>query len=177
MADKTRIERCQKGDKQAYREFYDLYSKAMLNISLRIVNNTEEAEDVLQESFVAAFQQIGKIRSDGEFGGYLKRTVINRSIDLIRKRRIDFQSLDDARYIGEDPPEDDGQYDINLLRECIRELPDGFRIVISLFIFEDYSHREIGQLLNITEGTSKSQYNRAKKKLAELYHKKTMIHA
>ena len=177
MAERKRIERCQKGDKQAFREFYDLYSKAMLNISLRIVNNTEEAEDVLQESFIAVFQQIGKIRSDAEFGGYLKRTVVNRSIDLIRKRKIDFQSLDDAKYVGEELPEEEQRYDIAVLRNCIQELPDGFRIVLSLFIFEDYSHREIGNLLNITEGTSKSQYNRARKKLAELYQKKLLIHA
>lgn len=176
MAEKTRIERCLKGDKQAYREFYDLYSKAMLNISQRIVNNTEEAEDVLQESFLAAFQQIGKIRSDAEFGGYLKRTVVNRSIDLIRKRKVNFYSLDDAKYIGEELPEENQRYDITVLRNCIQELPDGFRIVLSLYIFENYSHREIGNLLNISEGTSKSQYNRARKKLTELYSKKLLIH-
>lgn len=177
MADKNRIERCLKGDKQAFREFYDLYSKAMLNISLRIVNNTEEAEDILQESFLAAFQNIGKIESDTGFGGFLKRIVINRSIDLIRKRKIDFQPLDDARYLGEELPEENQRYDITVLRNCLQELPDGFRVVISLYLFENYSHREIGNLLNITEGTSKSQYNRAKKKLAELYSKKLLAHA
>lgn len=177
MADKTRIERCLQGDKKAYRELYDLYSKAMLNISVRIVNNTAEAEDVLQESFVAVFGRIGDIASDAQFGGYLKKTVINRSIDLIRKRKTDLLPLDDARYVSEEQEEDTVAYDVQTLQACFRELPDGFRIVMTLFLFENYSHREIGELLHISEGTSKSQYNRARKKLAEIYHKKHMTHA
>lgn len=177
MTSTTLIHRCQQGDKAAFRELYDRYAKAMLNISQRIVNNTEEAEDVLQESFVAAFQNIAKIRSDAEFGGYLKKTVVNRSIDLIRKRKVDFQPLEEARYVGETEPEDEPKYDVALLQDCIRELPDGFRVVLTLYLFENYSHREIGDLFNIREGTSKSQYNRARQKLAELYRKKLMIHA
>jgi RNA polymerase sigma factor (sigma-70 family) len=177
MADKTRIERCLKGDKNAYREFYDLYCKAMLNNSIRILGNQEEAEDVLQESFVVVFQQLDKIRSDAEFGGYLKRTVVNRSIDVLRKRKFVLEPIEEARFEQDENLEEETQYDVIKLRNCIQELPDGFRVILSLYLFENYTHREIGQLLSISESTSKSQYNRARKRLAELYHKKQMLHA
>lgn len=177
MSNKTRINRCLQGDKIAFREFYDLYSRAMLNASLRIVGNIEEAEDILQESFIISFQKLKEIRSDAEFGGYLKRVVVNRSIDLIRKNKPDFSSLDEVQIAGETENDQDLKYDPAVLTECIAELPSGFRIVLTLYLFENYSHRDIAQFLNISEGTSKSQYNRARHKLAELYHKKTMTHA
>jgi RNA polymerase sigma factor (sigma-70 family) len=177
MSNKTRINRCLQGDKIAFREFYDLYSRAMLNASLRIVGNQEEAEDILQESFIITFQKLNEIRSYAEFGGYLKRVVVNRSIDLIRKNKPDFSSLDDVKIAGESENDQDLKYDSAVLTDCIGELPSGFRVVLTLFLFENYSHRDIAQFLNISEGTSKSQYNRARHKLAELYHKKTMTHA
>ena len=177
MSNKARINRCLQGDKIAYREFYTLYSRAMLNASLRIVGSQEEAEDILQESFLVAFQKLQEIRSDAEFGGYLKRVVVNRSIDLIRKKKPDLCSMEDVQ--ENDLAEDDNtvQYDPAVLAECLADLPSGFRVVITLYLFEDYSHREVAEFLNITEGTSRSQYNRARHKLAELYHKKTMTHA
>lgn len=175
MDNKARINRCLRGDKIAYREFYTLYSRAMLNASLRIVGNQEEAEDILQESFLVAFQKLNEIRSDAEFGGYLKKVVVNRSIDLIRKKKLDLTSLDEVQVA--DVAAEETQYDPAILAECIAELPSGFRVVLTLYLFEDYSHREIAGFLNILEGTSRSQYNRARHKLAELYHKKSIPHA
>jgi RNA polymerase sigma factor (sigma-70 family) len=177
MSDKARIERCRKGEKQAFKEFYELYCKAMFNIGLRILNDVEEAEDVLQESFVTAFEHIGSISSDAGFGGYLKKIVVNRSIDRLRKRKLNFLSLDEARYVEEDAQEEDREYKMDVLLACIRELPQGFQLILNLFLIEDYSHKEIAELLNISEGTSKSQYHRARKKLAELYHQKHISHA
>lgn len=174
MSNKTRINRCLQGDKTAYSEFYNLYSRAMLNASLRITGNQEEAEDILQESFLIAFQKLNGIRSDGEFGGYLKKIVVNKSIDLIRKKKPDLSSLDDVQVSAEAEEESDPKYDPALLAECVADLPSGFRVVLTLYLFEDYSHREIAQFLNISEGTSKSQYNRARHKLAELYRKKSI---
>lgn len=177
MSDQSRLKRCREGDKKAFREFYDLYAKAMLNISARIVNSVEEAEDVLQESFLAAFGQVEKIRSDAEFGGYLKKIVINRSIDIVRKKKVGFETLKEKHDVEEENNEEQLTYDLTLLRQCIAELPAGFRVVLTLFLFENYSHKEIAATLNISEGTSKSQYNRARKKLAELYKQKQLIHA
>lgn len=177
MSNKARINRCLQGDKIAYREFYTLYSRAMLNASLRIVGSQEEAEDILQESFLVAFQKLKEIRSDAEFGGYLKRVVVNRSIDLIRKKKPDLCSMEEVQEFDRADEDHTVQYDPAVLAECLADLPSGFRVVITLYLFEDYSHREVAEFLNITEGTSRSQYNRARHKLAELYHKKTMTHA
>jgi RNA polymerase sigma-70 factor (ECF subfamily) len=177
MDNKVRINRCLAGDKIAYREFYTLYSRAMLNASLRIVGSQEEAEDILQESFLIAFQKLKEIRSDAEFGGYLKKVVVNRSIDLVRKKKPDLSSLDNVQVADSAEEESCVKYDPAVLSECIADLPSGFRVVLTLYLFENYSHREIAEFLNISEGTSKSQYNRARQKLAELYHKKTMTHA
>lgn len=149
----------------------------MLNASLRIVGSQEEAEDILQESFLVAFQKLKEIRSDAEFGGYLKRVVVNRSIDLIRKKKPDLCSMEDVQEFDRADEDNTIQYDPAVLAECLADLPSGFRVVITLYLFEDYSHREVAEFLNITEGTSRSQYNRARHKLAELYHKKTMTHA
>jgi RNA polymerase sigma-70 factor (ECF subfamily) len=177
MTDKARIERCLKGEKKAFKEFYELYAKAMFNISLRILDNTEEAEDVLQESFVTAFENMAVISSDAGFGGYLKKIIVNRSIDRLRKKKIDFLSLDEARYAEDVSAEEEPDYNIDRLLACIKELPQGFQLVLTLYLIEDYSHREVGELLHISEGTSKSQYNRARKKLAEIYHQKYFTHA
>ncbi|HEY0030511.1 MAG TPA: RNA polymerase sigma factor [Bacteroidia bacterium] len=163
------LARCKKGDNKAYKELYHLYAKAMLNISIRIVNNLEKAEDVLQESFLKVFQNIEKFEQEAAFAGWLKRVVINSSIDLVRKEKHNFISLDNTDYI--EPNEEEEEeivYDVGQVKKCIQLLPDGYRVVLTLYLFEDYSHREIASTLNITEGTSKSQYNRAKKKLIEL---------
>jgi RNA polymerase sigma factor (sigma-70 family) len=161
------IERCKKGERKAFYELYNLYSKAMFNISLRIVNNTPEAEEVLQDSFLKVFERIGTYNETYSFGSWLKRIVINGSLDVLRKRKIDFVSLDEATFVSEEK-EDETIYDVSILKKCLAELPDAQRAIISLFLFEDHSHKEIAELLGISEGASKTQYNRAKKKLMEL---------
>lgn len=169
------VNRCKEGEKEAFYELYKLYAKAMFNISIRIVNNKDEAEDILQECFTKVFQQIKDFDGRVTFGSWLKRIVINRSIDVIRKQKINFQSLDNEAENIENEPEEEQQltYNIETVRNCINELADGYRIVLSLYLLEDYSHKEIAQTLSITEGTSKSQYNRAKKKLVELIKQKS----
>jgi RNA polymerase sigma-70 factor, ECF subfamily len=169
--DLSLLSRCKKGENAAYKELYGRYAKAMLNISLRIVNNKDEAEDVLQESFLKAFQNIANFDAEAAFGSWLKRVVINRSIDLVRKQNRNFISLDHEDYAEEQEEEEavdsDMAYDIESLKTCIAELPDGYRLVLTLFLFEKCSHKEIAAMLSISEGTSKSQYNRAKKKLIQ----------
>jgi RNA polymerase sigma-70 factor (ECF subfamily) len=171
------IERCKKGDKTAFQELYNLYSRAMFNISLRILNDVDEAEEVLQDSFLKVFSKIDTYDQTFAFGAWLKRIVINGSLDALKKRKVNFVSLDEARYNHEEEiEEDDSVYEIEILKKCISELPDGFRTVLTLFVFEEQSHKEIAALLNISEGTSKSQYNRAKKKLIELVKRNTVSH-
>jgi RNA polymerase sigma factor (sigma-70 family) len=162
------IERCQTGQEKAFYELYALYAKAMLNVSLRILNDTAEAEDVLQESFVKVFQNIGDYDPNYSFGSWLKKIVINRSLDVLRKRKVILVPLDAEQHIQEEENDEEIVYEVETIKKCMAQLPDGYRTILSLYLFEDHTHKEIGELLGIHEGTSKSQYNRAKKKLIEL---------
>ncbi|MCR9251341.1 MAG: RNA polymerase sigma factor [bacterium] len=164
------IEDCKVGDRNAQYEIYKLYSKAMLNTAYRVLNNVEEAEDILQESFVSAFNNLHSYRGDASFGSWLKRIVVNKSISQLKKRRIETTDLEG----GVEPLDHEDEYDYNdslkvdLIKKAMRQLPDGFRAVFSLYLVEGYDHREISEILGISESTSKSQLNRAKAKVREL---------
>lgn len=163
------ILRCLKNDQTAFEQLYRAYNKAMYHVCLRMLNNTQEAEDVLQESFITAFNAIHTYSSKSSFGAWLKRIVINKCIDVLRKRRVNFISLGEEDYLEEGAhPEEETRYDVESIKRAMRLLPDGYRIILSLYVFEDYTHMQIAEKLGIQEGTSKSQYARAKKKLAEL---------
>ncbi len=141
----------------------------MYNIALRLLNNAEDAEDVMQESFLSAFQKIATWRGEVSFGAWLKRIVINRSLDLIRTRKA-MISLDTVPEIAEEREEGYLNYkDIRpeMIAESIAALPDGYRIILSLYLIEGYDHEEISEILHITNATSRTQYHRAKKQLAE----------
>jgi RNA polymerase sigma factor (sigma-70 family) len=170
------VERCRNGEKKAFRELYDLYAKSMLNISIRILNNKEESEDVLQESFMSAFNNIGNFDGTHSFGAWLKRIVINRSLDVMKKKKIKLVPIEQNDFAeeGNEEEEDETVFDTNTIRMNLTKLPDGYRTILSLYLFEDLSHKEIAEMLNITESTSKSQYHRARKKLIELIKNKTI---
>ncbi|MGZ3872312.1 MAG: RNA polymerase sigma factor [Mucilaginibacter sp.] len=167
---------CKQGSKKACYELYKLYSKAMLNVAFRIVGNIAEAEDVLQEAFVDAFSKLKDFRQDTTFGLWLKQIVVNRSINLLRKRKLELIELesDQLENIADEEP-DDGeeiQYQVARVKEAMKELPEGYRLVISLYLLEGYDHEEIGQILNISENTSRTQFLRAKRKLVEILKRK-----
>ena len=168
------VERCRLGDRRAQAEIYKRYAKAMFNASLRITGDYAEAEDVLQESFLSAFRELHTYKGDSSFGSWLKRIVINKSINCLRNRRLQLVPLaeqhdgaasEEALTPGE---QDDVQWRADVLRRCIQELPDGYRLVLTLYLLEGYDHGEIATILGITESTSKSQYSRARKKLLDL---------
>ncbi|MES2112052.1 MAG: RNA polymerase sigma factor [Bacteroidota bacterium] len=167
---------CKQGSKKACYELYKLYSKAMLNVAFRIVGNIAEAEDVLQEAFVDAFSKLKDFRQDTTFGLWLKQIVVNRSINLLRKRRLELVDLEEGQLenIAEDEVEDEEeiQFQAARIKEAMKELPEGYRLVISLYLLEGYDHEEIGQILNISENTSRTQFLRAKRKLLEILQKK-----
>lgn len=144
-----------------------MYSKAMFSICMRLLNNREEAEDVLQESFISAFKNIEQYSGEATFGSWLKRIVINKSLDAISKRKLNFVSVDEVD-VAEEYDEPEASYSIEAVKEAVQRLPDGYRIILTLFLFENCSHKTIAEKLSISEGTSKSQYHRARKKLQEL---------
>jgi len=157
----------------AQEEIYRLYYRAMYNTCLRILNDPAEAEDTMQEAFLAAFLKLGQYRGEMSFGAWLKRIVINKAIDVLRTRRIRFEELDEKQeYIPEtgpgldESPKETAQL-IQRIRNTVQNLPEGFRVVLSLSLFEGYDHEEIAMILGISESTSRSQLARAKKKLVE----------
>jgi RNA polymerase sigma factor (sigma-70 family) len=174
------ISNCRKGDRKAQFEVYRLYFKAMYNTSLRIVSQPAEAEDIMQEAFLSAFRKIETYKGDVSFGAWLKRIVINKSIDALRQRKLRFEEMD-GREPDEVPEhvrdfEEDDQIKketmIAQVKEAIRELPQGYRVVLTLALIEGYDHEEIAQVLSIGESTSRSQLVRARKKLIEILNNK-----
>ena len=164
------------GEQKAQFQLYKLYYKAMYNTCLRIVNDSLEAEDIMQESFLKAFEKINFYKGEVSFGAWLKRIVVNHSLDELRKRKLITDSLEDSVY--EIKEEEKGEINIDIqwkieeIKKEINNLPDGYRIVISLYLIEGYDHDEISEIMNISSSTSRSQCARAKKKLIECLKKK-----
>lgn len=156
------IDKCLEGDIKAQFQLYKQYSKAMYNIASRFLNNKMDAEDILQESFVTAFRRLEELQNKDAFGSWLKRIVINNCISLQRKRRIQFEEIDEQRH-GEAFELEEGmpEVDLALVHQAIKELPAKGRSVLVLRALEGYSHKEIAETLGITVSTSKTQYSRA----------------
>ena len=140
----------------------------MLNTALRITGTQNDAEDVLQDAFVSAFQNLSSYREDATFGAWLKRIVVNKALNHVQKSKKDLML---AEEIKEDESRMDWTderepiYSVQSVKNAMNQLPSGFRSVLSLYLFEGYDHKEISEILGITESTSKSQYKRAKDKL------------
>jgi len=147
---------------------YKLYYKAMYSVSLRIINDEMEAEDVMQEAFLKAFKKINTYKGEVSFGAWLKKIVINRSLDYLKKRKVQFEEVNERTMQIADYQMGTKEVDINRIKEAIRSLPDGYRIVLSLYLIEGYDHDEISQILNISNSSSRTQLLRAKNKLREL---------
>jgi RNA polymerase sigma-70 factor (ECF subfamily) len=170
---------CKQGSKKACYELYRLYSKAMLNVAFRIVGNVAEAEDILQEAFLDAFNKVKDFRQETTFGLWLKQIVVSRSINLLRKRKVELIELGDEQIdnISDEEVDDDDEtlHKVALIKESMKELPEGYRLVISLYLLEGYDHEEIGQILGITENTSRTQFLRAKRKLSDILNRKGIM--
>lgn len=160
------IDRCKKGDREAQFGLYKLYYKSMYNTGLRIVGNEIDAEDIMQESFLSAFRKINSYEGKVSFGAWLKKIVINRSLDYLKKRKVIFEEITE-KLIDEEVNQfmDDREIDVKKIRAAIMRLPEGYRVVFSLYYLEGYDHDEIAAILKISPGSSRSQLHRAKKKL------------
>jgi RNA polymerase sigma factor (sigma-70 family) len=167
------IAECRKNNRVAQIKLYGLFAKRMYNTSLRILKNRMLAEDAVQEAFISAFKTLDNFRGDVPFEAWLRRIVINRSIDEMRKEnRTILEPLENKKNIVQEDflSDDDIIEKENLISEVkkqLDELPNGYRIILSLFYLEGYDHEEISQILHITSSTSRSQLTRAIKKLRE----------
>jgi len=165
------IDKGRRGDETALEELYRLYCKAMYNTALRIVIDRAEAEDILQESFITAFHNLKNYREEATFGAWLKRIVVNKSLNVLRKR----STIELSSEFNDLPEEENGEdqisgfpFSVDQVKVAIAKLPDGYRTVLTLYLLEGYDHSEISHIMNIDENTSKSQLSRAKKKLLEI---------
>ena len=173
------VEQCKAGNRQAQFELYRLYSKAMYNVCLRMVKDELDAEDILQNSFVDIFTKLDSFRFQSSIGAWIKRIVVNNCINFLKRKKVYFQELEDqhATTVADTEPETSGSTGLSVqaIRRALFELPDGYRVVFSLYMLEGYDHKEIGEILEISEATSKSQYSRAKRKLREILRAQRLV--
>lgn len=162
------IDRCREGDQKAQFQLYKLYYKSMYSVCLRIVNDDMEAEDVMQEAFLSAFRKMDTYRGEVSFGAWLKKIVVNRSLDVLKKRKVKFEEINERTTEMEDYQMPVKELDAKVLKQAIQQLSDGYRIVLSLYLIEGYDHEEISQILGISNSASRTQLLRAKNKLREL---------
>lgn len=152
----------------AQSEIYKLYADVLFGISLKYSRNYQDAEDTLQDSFLIIFDKIKQYNNKGSFEGWLKRIVINTALQKYRKKNHLqlIKEVSDTEEVVEIDFEDT-DVDIGFLLKLVQELPDKYRLVFNLYVLDSYSHKEISEMLNISEGTSKSNLSRARKKLKE----------
>jgi len=163
------VDSCLRGDQSAFYQLYNLYSRAMYNTALRIVRDSDDAEDILQDAFVSAFRSLASYSGRASFGAWLKRIVINKGINFLRKQRANLVEINEGLDIAESrEPEPDYEFEVSEIKKAIAKLSDGYRVVLSLYLLEGYDHKEISEILGISESTSKTQYLRAKQKVIKL---------
>ena len=166
MAEKKLIKAVQKGDQRAFKELFDRYSPFLMGMAMRYARDRTDAEDILQDCFVRIHRKIGDYEGKGSFEGWMKRILIHTAINSVNKRkkeaeqRNDEMEVESLQIADEDLPDDLGQEE---LMNALNGLPDGYRTVFNLVVFEGYEHQEVAELLGISAGTSQSQLFKAKK--------------
>lgn len=162
------IDQCKRGQPSGYAGLYNLHAKEVYNSIYRIVNHTGEAEDILQESFIAAFEAISGFENTGGFRAWIKRIAINKSISWLRKRKIRLVELEPAgiSIVDEEPIDEKGfAFKVEEVKRAIDELPEGYRTIVQLYLFENIPQVEIAQMLGLANDTVRVQYHRAKQQI------------
>ena len=162
------ISKCIKGDRTSQKELYNYFKNDLFNLSLKYCSCLSDAEDNLQDAFIEIFSSIKKYNHNGSFEGWMKRITINKAIDKYKKSiknssNEPYLFVDEANF----DEEEDMAISVDIILELVQNLPNQYRIVFNLYQLEGNSHKEIASLLNISEGTSKSNYHRAKLILRE----------
>ena len=168
--DQILVEQCLNGQQQAQQDLYQKYVQAMYNVAVRMVNHSEDAEDIIQEVFVKVFRNLHTFQGESTLGAWIKRITVNTTLNFIRKEKRN-KEVDLAE--GTDIPEiieeiDAAKYSMAQIHHAIKQLPERCRVVLSLFLIEGYQHQEIAAILGITVSTSKTQYRRGRQLLQEI---------
>lgn len=171
MTEMELVNQCLKGDELAQKQLYDQFSGQMLGVCMRYANNRDDAYDMFQDGFIKVFEKLHKYNGKGPLGAWIRRTIVNNTLDELRRQkrlmnhkeafRADFNTHNDGWDDSFELDEDDGVSHERIL-EMVQSLPKGYRTVFNLYAIEDYSHKEIADLLDISESTSKTQYRKAK---------------
>ncbi|WP_298777957.1 RNA polymerase sigma factor [uncultured Polaribacter sp.] len=163
------IDQCKKNNSKAQMQLYNLYCKSMLVIAFRYVKDRFIAEDVMQDAFIKAFKNIDKYKNEVAFGAWLKRIVINQSIDQLKKNKLELVSINDEilTKTNNDDWKVDTEISIDGIVNIINNLKEKYRLVLSLYLLEGYDHQEISEILKITETTSRTHLLRGKRLLKE----------
>jgi RNA polymerase sigma factor (sigma-70 family) len=177
--DITLVEEYKRGSTSAFEMLYKKYASKMKWVAFRYVNDSAIAEDVLQEAFVKVFKKISKFENTGSFEGWLRRTVVNTAINYYNSIKKESEKMaefgDSLENQGSEITEEEPSYTLEEMMEAINQLPEGYKVVFNLYAIDQYSHKEISEALNITEGTSKSQLFKARAFLKKtLQHKKVV---
>ncbi|WP_431166801.1 RNA polymerase sigma factor [Tenacibaculum halocynthiae] len=163
------IEACKQNNAKAQMQLYDLYYEAMYTVALRYVKDSFEAEDIMQDAFIKAFRKMHLYKEEVAFGAWLKRIVINQSIDWLKKRKLTLVSINEEVTSIEE--NDDWNVGTNIsyddIVNSIDKLKEKYRVVLNLYLLEGYDHKEISQILEISEVTSRTHLMRGKKKVQE----------
>lgn len=159
-----------KGNRKSQYKLYELYSGAMFNICYRMMSSREEAEDLLQEAFTEAFLKMHTFRFESSIGAWIKRIVVNKCINEIKRRKAELEFCDDIARFGEKEDKDDElpELSVDKIKSAMSELPNGSKVIFQLYLLEGYDHREISQILGVSESNSKSQYMRAKRRIKKI---------
>lgn len=168
------IEKLKQRDVLACKQLYLQYADAMYNVCVRILQHQAEAEDALQEAFIKIFNNIQQYRNESSIGSWMKQIVTNTCLNMLRKKKLVLDELVDdiseSEYESESESESEYEHDYSVedIKKAIEELPQGYRVVFNLFMFEEYTHKQIAEMLEISESTTKSQLFKAKRKLKEI---------
>ena len=167
------IQKCKANNYKAQLEVYNAYKNMMFGSAIRILKSREEAEDVVQDCFIKGFQKIHQLKEDANLGAWLKRIVVNKSLDVVRdKKKITW--VEETLILEKDVEQEDeieNDISIDFIKKCINLLKEKYSIILTLYLVEDYNHREIGEMLNIKESTVRNQYKRGKEQLLKLIQK------
>lgn len=177
MTDEAILQGCLQNDAASQRELYSRFSPKMLAVCYRFAHNREDAEDMLQEGFIKVFSQIHTFRSQGAFEGWIRRIMVHTCINHLKKNKRFNESVDLIHATTIQVREDavPSIVQAKQIVECIRLLPLGYRTVLNLYAIEGYSHKEIADMLDIEESTSRSQYTRAKQMLEDVLIRKRIL--
>ena len=164
------LEKLKQKDVLACKQLYLQYADAMYNVSMRILQHQAEAEDALQEAFIKVFNNIEQYRNESSIGSWIKQIVTNTCLNALRKKKLVLNELDENIEVSENDDESESENDFSTeeIKEAIEQLPQGYRVIFNLFMFENYAHKQIAEMLEISESTAKSQLFKAKRKLKEI---------